>query len=182
MIVFIVTSSQQFGAESRVISWQNQVFYSGLRSRKREIGRRLWPQARWQRWCTVRGTGNLLIARWGPLSSVVREIRKNIYTPHVLIFGLQIKLPKQVPVRPHFVHTTSIIESLSFFTYIARTIRPTLRTLYSIPSPVLLSSILEVFVTIQWLYRWTHLVRGWFWGINLRSCHGGGVNTTLSAA
>ena len=49
------------------------------------------------------------------------------------------RLQKQVPVRPHFVHTTSITDFYSLFTYIARTIRPTLRTLYSIPSPVLLS-------------------------------------------
>ena len=41
-------------------------------------------------------------------------------------------------VQPHFVHTTSITDTHSIFTYIARTIRPTLRTLYIISSPVLL--------------------------------------------
>ena len=36
-------------------------------------------------------------------------------------------------------HTTSIIDFYLAFTYIAQMIRPTLRPLYTIPSPVLLS-------------------------------------------
>ncbi|CAN0469919.1 unnamed protein product, partial [Ascophyllum nodosum] len=43
--------------------------------------------------------------------------------------GFNSRLQKQVPVRPHFVHTTSITDTHSAFTYIARTIGPTLRTL-----------------------------------------------------
>ena len=66
----------------------------------------------------------------------------SIYTSTALDFNS--RLQKQVPVRPHFVHTTSITDdAYSTFTYIARTIRPTLRTLYIlyiISSPVFQSS------------------------------------------
>ena len=60
----------------------------------------------------------------------------SIYTSTAI--GFNSRLQKQVPVRPHFVHTTSITDTHSAFTYIARTIRPTLRTLYIISSPVLI--------------------------------------------
>ena len=61
----------------------------------------------------------------------------SIYTSTAADFSS--RLQKQVPIRPRFVHTTSIAEIIQAQTYIARTIRPTLRTLYSILSPVLLS-------------------------------------------
>ena len=49
------------------------------------------------------------------------------------------KEKKKKKVRPHFVYTISITENIPSPTYIARTILPTLRTLYSMLSPVLLS-------------------------------------------
>ena len=60
----------------------------------------------------------------------------SIYTSTAI--GFNSRLQKQVPVRPHFVHTTSITYTHSAFTYIARTIRPTLRILYIISSLVLI--------------------------------------------
>ena len=61
----------------------------------------------------------------------------SIFTSTAIDFNS--RLQKQVPVRPHSVHTTSITDFYSLFAYIARTVRLTLRSLYSIPSPVLLS-------------------------------------------
>ena len=70
----------------------------------------------------------------------------------------------------------------STFTYIARTIRPTLRTLYIMLSLVLLSfdygSVRDYTVVV----RMNPCGSGRFCGISLRSCHGGDINTTLSAA
>ena len=48
-----------------------------------------------------------------------------MYTSTAIDFSS--RLQKQVPVRPHFVHTTSITEIIQAQTYIARTTRPTLR-------------------------------------------------------
>ena len=77
-------------------------------------------------------------------------IFKYFYLNKVLLYSIFIPVQRStslrrynnkylVPVRPHVVHTTSITEIIQAQTYIARTIRPTLRTLYSILSPVLLS-------------------------------------------
>ena len=104
----------------------------------------------------------------------------SIYTSSAIDFNS--RLQKQVPVRPHFVHTTSITDTYSTFTYIARAIRPKLRTLYIISSPVLLSfdygSVRDYTVVV----RMNPCGSGGFCGINLRSCHGDDVNTTPSTA
>ena len=89
---------------------------------------------------------------------------------------------KQKQVRPHFAHVTLITDVWSILTYIARAIRPTRRTLYTIPPPMLLSENGGGVRYYPLVIQTNPSGSGRFRGINLRSCPGGDVNTTLSAA
>ena len=88
----------------------------------------------------------------------------------------------QKQVRPHFAHVILITDIWSILTYIARAIRPTRRTLYTIPPPMLLSVYGGGVRHYPPVLQTNPSGSGRFHGMNLRSCPGGDVNTTLSAA
>ena len=90
------------------------------------------------------------------------------------------RLQKQV--RPHFAHVILITDIWSILTYIARAIRTTRRTLYTIPPPMLLSVYGGGVRHYPLVLQTNPSGSGRFHGINLRSCPIGDVNTTFSAA
>ena len=75
-----------------------------------------------------------------------------------------------------------ITDIWSILTYITRAIRPTRRTLYTIPPPMLLSVYGGGVRHYPLVLQTNPSGSGRFHGINLQSCPGGDVNTTLSAA
>ena len=78
----------------------------------------------------------------------------SIYTSTVIAFSS--RLQKQVPVRFHFVDTTSITGIIQAQTYIARTIRPTLRTLFFFFS----------FFNLNYI-RWTSSLPSCLWSLRI---------------
>ena len=110
--------------------------------------------------------------------SVQNEWKENTHTSTAIDFNS--KLQKQV--RPHFAHVILITDIWSILTYVARTIRPTRRTLYTIPPPMLLSVDGGGVNHYPLVLQTNPSGSGRFYGINFRSCPNGDVNTTLSAA
>ena len=81
----------------------------------------------------------------------------SVYTSTAIDFNSRV----QKQARPHFAHVILITDRKSMLTYIARAIRPTLKTLYTIPHlQCCCPKMVEVCVTTHWCYRRTHLVRG----------------------
>ena len=115
---------------------------------------------------------------WTNLMSRMNGKKTHTHTSTAIDFNA--RLQKQV--RPHFAHVILITDIWSILTYIARASRPTCRTLYTIPPSMLLSVYGGGVRYYPLVLQTNPFGSGWFHGINLRSCPGGDVNTTLSAA
>ena len=70
---------------------------------------------------------------------VQNEWEENTHTHTHTSTAIDFNSRLQKQVRPHLAHVILITDIWSILTYIARAIRPTRRTLYTIPPPMLLS-------------------------------------------
>ena len=99
---------------------------------------------------------------------VQNEWEENTHTHTSTAINFNSRLQKQV--RPHFAHVILITDIWSILTYIARAIRPTRRTLYTIPPPMLLSVYGGGVRRYPLVLQTNPSGSGRFHGINLRSC------------